>query len=257
MTAGVYIITNKLNGHQYVGSSANIQNRWQHHTNRLNKNNHHSTHLQNAWNKYGSNAFEFGILEVCSGIKETLLEREQFYLDSVKPVYNISPTAGSSLGIKHSLQARANMSEAHKNPSVDIRAKLSAAHKGHKPSTETRAKRSAALKGRVISAETRAKISITLKGHDCSAETRAKISAACKNPSAEARAKITAASKNPSAETKAKLSAAHKGHICSAETRAKLSEANRGKKLSEEHKAKISAAVKAYWQRKKQEARNE
>jgi hypothetical protein len=54
MASGIYQIRNKANGHRYVGSSNNIQERWHKHISDLNRNKHHSRHLQNAWNKYGS-----------------------------------------------------------------------------------------------------------------------------------------------------------------------------------------------------------
>jgi len=53
MASGIYQIKNTLNGKFYVGSAVNIKQRWSTHISSLNKNNHHSGHLQNAWNKYG------------------------------------------------------------------------------------------------------------------------------------------------------------------------------------------------------------
>ena len=43
---------------------------------------HHCIYLQNAWNKYGKEAFEFIILEYCS--EELLLLREDYYLKDYK-----------------------------------------------------------------------------------------------------------------------------------------------------------------------------
>jgi len=40
------------------------------------------------------------ILEYCSS--EDLIKREQYYLQNLKPLYNILKTAGSLLGFKHS-----------------------------------------------------------------------------------------------------------------------------------------------------------
>ena len=43
------------------------------------------------------------------------MEREQYYLDLLKPKYNILKTAGSSLGYPHSEEAKKKISEAKKN----------------------------------------------------------------------------------------------------------------------------------------------
>lgn len=49
--------------------------------------------------KYGFDQFKLEILEYCS--REHLLEREQYYLDTIKPEYNLLKIAGSSLGFRH------------------------------------------------------------------------------------------------------------------------------------------------------------
>jgi predicted GIY-YIG superfamily endonuclease len=56
---GVYIINNKLNGHNYIGSSINIKQRFAQHKSTLRHNTHRNQHLQNAWNKYGEENFDF------------------------------------------------------------------------------------------------------------------------------------------------------------------------------------------------------
>jgi group I intron endonuclease len=48
------------------------------------------------------------ILEYCAG--DQAVSREQYYLDLLKPEYNILKTAGSLLGHKHSEEVRAKMS---------------------------------------------------------------------------------------------------------------------------------------------------
>lgn len=44
-----------------------------------------------------------GILEFCP--KDSLIEREQFYLDKLQPEYNILKIAYSSLGYKHTIES--------------------------------------------------------------------------------------------------------------------------------------------------------
>jgi hypothetical protein len=57
--------------------------------------------------KYGFSGFSLEILEYCD--KEVLLEREQYYLDNLRPEYNIVKTAGSTLGYKHTEESLEKM----------------------------------------------------------------------------------------------------------------------------------------------------
>lgn len=99
MKSGIYKITNIENNKFYIGSSQNIKRRTQGHLNALRKNKHHSTYLQNAFNKYGEDRFIFETVISCS--IEELLTIEQYYIDFLKPHYNMSPTAGTTRGYKH------------------------------------------------------------------------------------------------------------------------------------------------------------
>ena len=86
--SGIYCIVNIKNKNKYIGSSKNIYSRLQKHFALLRHNKHENSHLQNAWNKYKEEYFDFYVLEQCS--EETLEEREQFYIDTLKPAYNIT-----------------------------------------------------------------------------------------------------------------------------------------------------------------------
>jgi len=85
--SGIYIITNIINGHRYVGSAKSIRKRLWKHRSLLRHNKHENDHLQSAWNKYSEENFTYGILELCE--ETVLLDREQFYLDTLHPEYNI------------------------------------------------------------------------------------------------------------------------------------------------------------------------
>lgn len=101
MKSGIYQILNKLNGNFYIGSAINLNARFGSHKYDLNTNQHHNTHLQRAWNKYGINTFEFKILEYCEPDK--LIEREQWYIDNLEAYkigYNRRKNATSNIGIK-------------------------------------------------------------------------------------------------------------------------------------------------------------
>ena len=58
--------------------------------------------------KYGHSNFTLEILEYCD--KSEVISREQYYIDLLKPEYNILPTAGSLLGFKHSEETIAKLS---------------------------------------------------------------------------------------------------------------------------------------------------
>ena len=75
---GIYCIINKINGKRYIGRSLDIANRWRLHRNELNSNRHKNDYLQNAWNKYGEDNFEFEILELCEA--DELDELEIHYI---------------------------------------------------------------------------------------------------------------------------------------------------------------------------------
>lgn len=65
---GIYGIKNKLNNKIYIGKTMkSFGDRWDCHKAQLNGGYHDNPHLQNAWNKYGSNNFEFTILYDCTG----------------------------------------------------------------------------------------------------------------------------------------------------------------------------------------------
>ena len=108
----IYKILNIKTNDFYIGSATNYYSRKSIHIKELKENKHHNNILQNSWNKHGESFFEFSIIEIVSD-KLDLINREQFYIDSLNPKYNICRVAGSPLGIKHTETARKNMSLAH------------------------------------------------------------------------------------------------------------------------------------------------
>lgn len=182
---GIYAITNKLDGKKYIGSAVDIGKRFTSHLNLLKKGNHHSPHLQRAWDKYGEDSFVFGIIEIVSD-KNLLIEREQYWIDlyqvhSDKNGYNISPTAGSILGTVMSKETRKKMSIARKGRKFteEHKAKISAAHKGKKKDPEAVRKMRETQTGKKLSEEHKAKIRASCKGintYKRTEETKTKIS---------------------------------------------------------------------------------
>jgi len=105
--AGIYRWMNLINGKSYVGSSADLGKRLRNYFNldylelAIQKN---QSLIYRSVLKSGYSSFSLEILEYCS--PEKCLEREQYYLDLLKPEYNLLKTAGSSLGFKHSADSQ-------------------------------------------------------------------------------------------------------------------------------------------------------
>ena len=97
---GIYEIKNLVNNKIYIGSSSNINKRKTAHFSYLRRNNHPNKHLQNAYNKYGANNFEFNILEICT--IDNIIQKEQYYIDNYLPHYNKRIIAESNFGWKPS-----------------------------------------------------------------------------------------------------------------------------------------------------------
>lgn len=104
--SGIYIIQNKINGKRYVGSAKNLRKRTNKHLENLRNNCHENDYLQNAWNLYGGENFDFFCdWDYC--IKSALTNIEQCWMDyfhswDSKYGYNIRKIANSNLGVKHS-----------------------------------------------------------------------------------------------------------------------------------------------------------
>lgn len=91
---GIYMIKNIVDNKVYIGRSKSINLRFSSHKSNLRKNKHINKHLQNAWNKYGEDNFEFSVIEICETIQDTY-KKEIFYIDKYKSCnrdmgYNLS-----------------------------------------------------------------------------------------------------------------------------------------------------------------------
>lgn len=109
-TPVIYCIENLANGKKYVGSAVSYTKRVSNHKSNLRCNNHPNIKLQRAWNKYGEDCLVFYILEYVNNTQE-LVTREQHYIDTLVPWYNIAPIAGSQLGFKHSKESKIKISK--------------------------------------------------------------------------------------------------------------------------------------------------
>jgi group I intron endonuclease len=133
--SGIYTITNLINKKVYVGSSINLKRRFLSHKSLLKRNIHHSKKLQNSFNKYGLENFEFKIIEKGCWFK-FLIVREQYWINfynSFKNGYNEWPFARTALGRKWTDEQRQNFKEKTRGRQCRL---------GHKHTEETKAKMS-------------------------------------------------------------------------------------------------------------------
>lgn len=93
---GIYKIENIINNKIYIGSCSNFNVRKGSHLCLLRQGKHHSIKLQRSFDKYGEINFIITLIEKCE--KENLISREQYYIDTLKPFYNICLVAGSTKG---------------------------------------------------------------------------------------------------------------------------------------------------------------
>jgi group I intron endonuclease len=179
----IYAIVNIITFDSYIGSSKNYPQRWAGHRRSLKREVHLNGRLQKAWSKHGEGAFIFNVLERVVGDAEYLREREQHYLDTLHPTYNIrKKTSGrwdtteiaahfaSKRGITRPPEVRAKIAAANRFNAAE-RKRLGIPHpkptKGKIWTAEERANSSRASKGknlgRVVSQSSRDAISVAHK----------------------------------------------------------------------------------------------
>jgi group I intron endonuclease len=87
--SGVYRWVNKINGKSYVGSSTSLSKRilFYYYLSSLRRKVKGSIIIHRALLKYGYSNFSLDIIEYCG--PNELIKREQYYIDLIKPEYNI------------------------------------------------------------------------------------------------------------------------------------------------------------------------
>lgn len=109
---GIYCIENLVNHKKYIGQSINIERRWKGHKTELKNHRHFNYHLQQSWNKYGEDNFEFTVIEEC--IEEDLDAREIYWIikyQCADKEYGYNLTDGGSKG-RQTEETRIKMSKA-------------------------------------------------------------------------------------------------------------------------------------------------
>lgn len=222
----IYIITNTVNGRQYVGQTVQgVGVRWRGHVRGAAKS---SQIIGMAIVKYGHGAFT--IQEIDTATSQADLDAKEIHWiakhGTMAPNgYNL--TGGGVGGGRHT---------------PETRAKIGAASRGRKKSPETMVKVAAAWTPEKRAAQAAARI-----GKQQSPEAKAKTLTANtgmrRTPEAKARMSAAQTGRTHSPETRARISEVQVGRKHSPETKAKMSEAHRGCLVSPEHRAKLSAAL--------------
>jgi len=121
-TPGVYKLVNLVNGKVYIGSTTKLRQRRFSHLSKLRNGKHENRNIQNDWNEYGENNFNWEVIQIIDDISDTfsLIPREQYWMNFYRSYdresgYNISPTAGKTTGISPSLELRQKHSEFMRN----------------------------------------------------------------------------------------------------------------------------------------------
>ena len=165
--SGIYLIVNLANGKYYVGSAVtgNLYMRFHRHLFAHTGN----VLVANAVKKYGLNEFVFLVLEIVPQEEESnntqkstaLLNREDHYIQTLCPEYNIAPLASNSSGWNHTEETKEKMRE---NYSEERRQRVAEINKGKTLSDETKSLlREAALNRKPMSTETRLKCIVNVR----------------------------------------------------------------------------------------------
>lgn len=234
----VYRILNLVNQKCYVGSTFNVEGRWEKHLKELRVGDHHSIKLQRAWNKYGESNFKLETL-TCRK-KEVRQFQEAFYMqkfNSIEDGYNIVSLGLEDGSFRVSEETKKQISlklaGRPKPPRTEeYRLKQSISHKGKVQSEECKKRKSLKMIGKPRPKEVGLKVSKALLGHSTSEATRKKISEAGKG-------------RKHSLEARAKMSEFQRSKVVSEETKEKIRQANLGKSrpCSEETKEKIRQSM--------------
>lgn len=227
-SSGIYQIRNLVNGKRYIGSAKRFRSRWNSHRSHLRNGKHSSKHLQNSWNRRGEESFVFEAIEVCS--LENLIEREQWWLDNHKPEYNVSPTAGSPLGVRHSQEFCRKVSARFKGKTLSDAQKIrmGESSKSSWMEPKARANRIAAIRGSY--------------NEGLLEKRRIELVARWKRPGYR-EDQVKKITESHTAARRALTSSQGKARWADPEYRQKMSEAFRGRVVSPESREKIKASL--------------
>lgn len=156
--SGIYCWINMLNGKYYIGSAVDLGNRFNDYFQDSYYKSRSNTLIVRSILKYGIGNFALVILDFVD--KDDLLSREDHFIQTLNPEYNILQNAGNSLGYNHTPESieKITQSALGRTHSVEVRKAMSESRMGaNNPmfgknvSEETRVKLSEAAKNRVKS----------------------------------------------------------------------------------------------------------
>lgn len=150
--SGIYRWINKETRESYVGSAVNLSKRFSTYYSQLMIEKilkRSQSYIFSAIQKYSYSKFTIEILEYCES--NDLIKREQYYIDSLKPEYNILKIAGSSFGKIHKEETKFKISESLKGKPLSIltKEKMSKSRLGKKFSEKTKKTLSELRKGKL------------------------------------------------------------------------------------------------------------
>ena len=176
INSGIYLIKNIINGHFYIGMSVNLKRRSLEHF--CNKSISQKPNvIYKAIRKYGKENFVFEVLEYINNC-ETLSEREVFWIEKLKPNYNMNLGGLGNKAFRVSEITKSILSEKSKKQwdslsEIEKQNRISKNLKGpeigHEVSLQTREKLRLVNLGKKQSSETRLKRSdsqkVSMKGN--------------------------------------------------------------------------------------------
>jgi len=115
--AGIYKITNIIDGKVYIGGTRHLYRRKYHHFGMLKRGVHHAGRLQEAYDIYGRSVFRFDVIQTLACESE-IKAIEQKYLDEYRAYepqygYNIAPLSESTKGVSCSEDKKALIGKAN------------------------------------------------------------------------------------------------------------------------------------------------
>ena len=109
---GIYKITNTITGDFYIGSSKDVKNRWAQHKKPSIWKRLPNNQLYKDMQKYGLDKFEFQVLEE---VEESFLkEKEQQFIETLKPTYNNYNANGLNIERRKEAQKEYKKTEKYK-----------------------------------------------------------------------------------------------------------------------------------------------
>jgi group I intron endonuclease len=135
MPSGIYCIENIVDHKKYIGQAVDIEKRFKDHKNNLKSNDHINKYLQNVYNKYGEDIFNYYIIQELEKNAEKLDLMETYWIVYFKTYvydgegYNFNLGGGSNYGMKLDEEAKMKISDFPKKKKEDASSKYYGVHK--------------------------------------------------------------------------------------------------------------------------------